>query len=142
MSLIRDYLLRTTAQTSARVVAIRGAIDVRDDTVDDMAAAVGDLVRDIVSRNAITPHDIISAQFTVTPDLTTSFPAAAARMAGWNDVPMLCSTSIPVPSAMPRCVRILVHAYLPAPRKPVHVYLGAAASLRPDLSGASSGGSE
>src|SRR4051812_2159107 len=97
MSLIDDYLLRTAAQSSARVVAIRGAIDVRDDTVDDMAAAVGELVRDIISRNGITPQDIISAQFTVTPDLTSSFPAAAARGAGWNDVPMMCSLSIPVP---------------------------------------------
>jgi chorismate mutase len=135
MSPTDDVLLRSPARGTLRVVAIRGAIDVRKDTPSDMAAAVAELVRELVSRNRIVPSDIISAQFTVTPDLTSSFPASSARTVGWVDVPMLCSMAIPVPDALPRCVRVLVHAYRPAEEKVEHVYLGAAVSLRPDLTG-------
>ena len=116
-----------------RVAAVRGAIDVRADTADAIRAAVKDLVRHIAQRNSLELESIISAQFTVTPDLKSIFPAAAAREAGWTSVPMLCSTAIDVPGALPRCIRVLVHANVPASRSIEHVYLGGATSLRPDL---------
>jgi chorismate mutase len=116
-----------------RVSAIRGAIDVSADTPDEIRHAVMELVRRIGERNALGPDDVVSAQFTMTPDLRSVFPAAAARDAGWNAVPMLCATAIDVPDALPKCIRVLVHAYLEAGRKPDHVYLGKAVSLRPDL---------
>jgi chorismate mutase len=116
-----------------RVVGIRGAIDVAADTPAAIGAAVTQLVREIDRRNAIAPGDIVSALFTMTGDLKSMFPAEAARGAGWSDVPMLCATEIAVPSALDRCLRVLVHAYLPAGRKVEHVYLGAAIRLRPDL---------
>jgi len=124
----------TSRDSDPRVVAIRGAIDVANDTPADLRAAVSELVEKIGTRNGLAAADIISAQFTVTPDLVSGFPATAARTAGWPEVPMLCSAAIDVPNALPRCVRILVHAYLPAVKKPEHVYLGAAVRLRPDLS--------
>jgi chorismate mutase len=123
-----------------RVVAIRGAIDVAADTVGDIRSAVAALVAQIDARNRLTPDDIISAQFTMTPDLSSAFPATAAREIGWANVPMLCATEINVPDALPRCLRVLVHAYLPAGQKPHHVYLGAAVRLRPDLHAAAGSG--
>ena len=118
---------------STRVVAIRGAIDVATDTPADIRLAVTQMVREIALRNEIEQRDIISAMFTMTPDLVCMFPAEAARAAGWSDVPMLCATEIAVPTALDRCLRVLVHAYLPAAKKVEHVYLGAAIRLRPDL---------
>lgn len=126
--------MSVSRDSTSRVVAIRGAIDVAADTSADMRSAVAQLVERIGTRNGLETSDIISAQFTVTPDLVSGFPATAARMAGWTEVPMLCSTAVDVPNALPRCVRVLVHAYLPGVRKPEHVYLGAAVRLRPDLS--------
>ena len=134
MSLIRSFLERAApSRTNLRVVAIRGAIDVPADTRESIGAAVTQLVSEIGTRNEIAQQDIISAMFTMTPDLVCMFPAEAARAAGWSDVPMLCATEIGVPNALDRCLRVLVHAYLPATRKVEHVYLGAAIRLRPDL---------
>ena len=44
---------------------------------------------------------------------------------------MLCSVEIPVPGAMDRAVRVLLHVNLDA--APRHVYMGGAEELRPDL---------
>jgi chorismate mutase len=116
-----------------RVAAIRGAIDVRADTPATIRQAVIELVRAIGERNAISADGIISAQFTATPDVKSAFPAAAAREAGWTSVPMICSTAVDVPGALPRCIRVLVHANVPVAHRVEHVYLGNAVSLRPDL---------
>jgi chorismate mutase len=115
-----------------RVAAIRGAIDVAIDTPDEIQRAVADLVRQLTARNSLPVEQIISAQFTMTPDLRSVFPAAAARAAGWTHVPMLCATAVDVPGAMARCIRVLVHVNTSNDRVE-HVYLGGTVSLRPDL---------
>ena len=57
----------------------------------------------------------------------------AAEDFGWNIVALLHSTEIPVPGSLPRCIRLLVHAYTTRPRDEIrHVYLRDAVSLRPD----------
>ena len=118
---------------ATRIRGIRGAIDVECDTRDAMALAVESLITSIVDRNGLAVDELISAIFTTTPDLTSMFPALAAREAGWKEVPMLCATEIPVPGSLPRCLRVLVHVELPRGRPVEHVYLGGAAVLRPDL---------
>jgi chorismate mutase len=133
MSLINDFLQRATRNSGSRIVAIRGAIDVAADTPADIRSAVTQLVREIDLRNEIEQQDIVSAMFTMTGDLVSTFPAEAARASGWSDVPMLCATEIAVPNALGRCLRVLVHAYLPTAKKVEHVYLGTAVRLRPDL---------
>jgi chorismate mutase len=88
----------------------------------------------MVRRNGLTASDIVSAFFTVTPDLIAEFPARAARELGWLDVPLLCTMEIPVPGALHRCVRVLLHVESDLPRdRVVHVYLREARALRPDL---------
>ena len=79
-------------------------------------------------------RDLASAQFTVTSDLTTEFPALAARQLGWVDVPLLCGYEISVPGSLPRCIRVLLHWNTAlAADKIHHVYLHDAQRLRPDL---------
>lgn len=119
--------------TGVRVVAIRGAIDVRADTPAEIHSAVIELVREIARRNELRPEAIISAQFTATPDVRSAFPAKAAREAGWGAVPMLCTLEIDVPDALPRCIRVMLHANVAATREVEHVYLRGAVALRPDL---------
>ena len=118
---------------STRVVAIRGAIDVPSDTPEEIASAVIELVGQISRRNRLQPDQIISAQFTVTHDVKSAFPAKAAREAGWAAVPMLCTVEIDVPGALPRCIRVMIHANLPSTQAVDHVYLRGAIALRPDL---------
>jgi chorismate mutase len=87
----------------------------------------------MLARNELPADSVISAFFTVTPDLVSEFPARAARELGWNDVAMLCSTEIPVPGAIERVVRVLLHVEMPVNSSMKHVYLNGAEELRPDL---------
>ena len=116
------------------VRAVRGATQVDSDDRDVLLAAASELVSAVLDRNAIVPDDLISVIFTATPDLTSEFPAYAARRLGITDVPLLCATEIDVPGAMPRVLRLLAHFETNLPRAAVrHVYLHGAAGLRTDL---------
>ena len=116
------------------VRAVRGATQVERDDRDLVLAAAGELIAAVLDRNAIAPADLISIVFTATPDLSSEFPAYAARRLGIVDVPLLCATEIDVPGAMPRVLRLLAHFETDRPRSEIrHVYLHGAANLRTDL---------
>ena len=116
------------------VRAVRGAIQVDQDDRDEVLTATSELLSAVLERNALRPDDLISVVFTATPDLTSEFPAYAARQMGITDVPLLCATEIAVPGAMPRVLRLLAHVETDLPRADVrHVYLRGAAALRTDL---------
>jgi len=118
-----------------RLRAIRGAITVERDAPELVYAATRELLSEIIARNGVDLDHIISVIFTVTPDLTSAFPAMAARSMGWLDVPLLCTMEIPVPGAMAHCIRVLLHVESDRERSAIqHVYLGDAQSLRPDIS--------
>ena len=113
--------------------AIRGATTVDEDDASAIRAATAELLRRIVALNELAPADIISALFTVTPDLRSAFPAHAARELGWTDVALLCTMEIPVPGAIARCIRVLLHVETTKSRKQLrHVYLRGARALRPE----------
>lgn len=104
-----------------------------DDPVE-MTEAVVELVTALMERNELSTDDLISVIFTSTPDLTSAFPAAAARTLGIGDVPLLCAQELNIDGALPRVVRVLAHAVLDRPRQDVvHVYLRGAETLRLDL---------
>jgi chorismate mutase len=117
------------------VRGIRGATTVEADASDQILAATQELLRTIIERNGITDFDdVISAVFTTTPDLTSVFPAEAARSLGMCHVPLLCASEIAVVGAMPRCIRVLLHVETDRlPREIAHVYLRDAKRLRPDV---------
>jgi chorismate mutase len=119
--------------TPAVLRAVRGAITVDADTPEDIRAATTELMTAILERNALDVPEMVSILFTLTPDLRAEFPAVAAREMGLSAVPLLCAGEIDVPGAMPRCIRVMVHCYMP-PQRPVrHVYLREARQLRTDL---------
>jgi len=115
-----------------RLWGIRGAIQVSHNSQKAILEATERLLKEIIERNGLQREDVVSAFFTLTPDLNAAFPAEAARKLGWEEVALLCASEIQVPGSLPKVVRVLIHAYLE--HKPVHVYLGQAAQLRPDLS--------
>ncbi len=116
------------------VRAVRGAIQVDEDDRDQVLEATTELLTAVLERNRISPDDLISVVFTATPDLTSEFPAYAARQMGITDVPLLCARELDVPHAMPRVLRLLAHVETDLPRSELrHVYLRGAAALRTDL---------
>lgn len=114
---------------------VRGATVAVEDQPESVLAAVRDLLVKVGQANPLLKsEDIASALFTVTDDLQSVFPAAAARQVGWEDVPLMCAREIRVPGSLPRCIRVLIHWNTDLPQSAVkHVYLGAATGLRPDL---------
>lgn len=116
------------------VRAIRGAISLDVDEKQHLHERTRELVSALMEENSLSTDDVISAIFTVTPDIVSDFPAAAAREMGFGAVPLMCAQEIPVPGALPRIVRVMMHAEMDVPRDAVsHVYLRDAVALRRDL---------
>ena len=116
------------------VRAVRGATQVDADDRQQVLDAVTELLQAVLDKNDLDHDELISVLFTATPDLTSEFPAYAARQMGIVDVPLLCAAEIAVPGAMPRVLRLLAHVDTALARADVrHVYLRGAAALRTDL---------
>jgi chorismate mutase len=116
------------------VRAIRGAVQVDANEAAAILDGTSELVTEVMTRNQLTPADVISVVFSATTDLNAEFPALAARKLGFQDVPLLCCAEIDVPAAMPRVVRLMMHVDAPVPRSAIqHVYLRGAAALRLDI---------
>ena len=119
-----------------RLRGIRGATTVDRDVAEEILAATRELLSALVAANDLDPSDIVSAIFTVTHDLCATFPARASQGFGWDRVAILHTTEIPVPGSLPRCIRVLVHAYTPRTSDQIkHCYLREAKALRPDRAG-------
>jgi len=116
------------------VRAVRGAIKVDEDSSACVLDATERLVRAMLERNGATGEDLISMLFTVTDDITSVFPAEAARRMGLGFVPLMCAREIPVVGSMPLVVRVLLHLHTDRSLVEVEpVYLEGAESLRDDL---------
>lgn len=116
------------------VRALRGATTVDVDTPEQVSERTCALLSAMLERNGVGHEDLISMVFTTTPDVTSMFPATAARTLGLGDVPLLCASEIEVPGATARCIRVLVHLVTDRSRHELHhVYLEGARGLRDDL---------
>ena len=112
---------------------IRGATTVEENTAEAILTATRELLELIVEANDLKTEDVASAIFTTTPDLTTAFPARAARQMGWQDAALLDVQEILVPGSLERCIRVLIHWNTEKSVAEVrHVYLRGAQALRPD----------
>jgi chorismate mutase len=113
---------------------VRGAIVVKEDTAEAILAATTQLLEAMLVANpALTPEEIASCFFTVTPDLSAEYPAKAARQMGWIEVPLICAQEMAVAHGLKRCIRVLIHWNTNVSAAEIeHVYLGEAAQLRPE----------
>lgn len=117
-----------------RVRAIRGATTVDADTREAVIGRTQELVRAVVERNELDADDIISILFTATDDISSAFPAEAAREAGFTQVPLMCARELDITDGIERCIRVMVHAYTDRSSDSLrHPYLHGARQLRTDL---------
>jgi len=117
---------------------VRGATTVLQDDPHQILDATQELLEAMLNANpGMTSEEIASALFTVTADISATFPPQAARRMGWSLVPMMCAREIPVPGSLPLAIRVLLHWNTERPQKEInHVYLRQAVKLRPDLASA------
>jgi chorismate mutase len=121
--------------TNTVVRGIRGATTVERDEPELILEATAELLEAMLAANAIDDFEAIAAIFfTTTHDLTSTFPAEAARRLGMTMVPLLCFQEIPVPNRVPRAVRVMMQINTTKSQHEIkHVYLREAVTLRPDL---------
>ncbi|HEX4753319.1 MAG TPA: chorismate mutase [Solirubrobacterales bacterium] len=119
-----------------RLFALRGAVQAEANEREAITAATAELMRTLIERNSLEAEAMVSCLFTTTADLDAEFPAVAARQLGLNTVPLLCCREIPVPGALERVIRVMIHYYAPEDAQPVHVYIGETQKLRADLNAA------
>jgi chorismate mutase len=116
------------------VRAIRGAVQVEENSASAIATGTKELLSEILRANALEVSQIISVLLTATPDLNAAFPAAAAREVGFESTPLLCAVEIDVPGALPRVVRAMVTVETEQSLPEItHIYLGGAKALRRDI---------
>lgn len=119
---------------SVRVRGIRGATCADENSLERIHAATRELLSEMLRSNDVLSEDIASIMFTVTDDLNAAYPAKAARELGLVLVPLMCSREIPVPGAVPKCIRVLMLVNTTKSQKDlVHIYMKEAQRLRPDL---------
>lgn len=114
---------------------IRGATTATEDTPEAILDATAELLQAMLEANDITDFEPIgSIFFTTTPDLTSAFPAEAARRIGMTTVPLMCNQEIPVPNKLPLAIRIMLQLNTQKAQADMkHIYLHGATVLRPDL---------
>lgn len=112
--------------------AIRGAVQAPDDSAQGIEGATKELLLAMVERNGVDPGNVVAIWFTQTRDLTAAHAPAAARALGWSHVPLLGAQEAAV-EGLARVVRALMLVPLEDGAEPLHVYLGPARALRPDI---------
>jgi chorismate mutase len=116
------------------VRALRGATTFDVDEIGHVTERVVQLVDQMLVRNGVGHDDVISILFTATDDLTSVFPATAARTVGLGDVPLICARELAIAGSKPQCIRVLMHLETERTRSELHhVYLEGATTLRDDL---------
>jgi len=112
---------------------VRGATTV-DTEAGAVAPATAELLQRMLEANGLVQEDVAAAIFTLDDDLAGENPAAAARAAGWDLVPLLMVREHGGDARVPRCLRVLLLANTTLSQSQVqHVYLREASELRPDL---------
>jgi chorismate mutase len=113
--------------------AVRGAIQLPENSVPSIESAGTRLVKEILKENGIAENQIVSIVFSMTEDLTAANPAAGLRKTGFASTPLFCTQEARIDGALPRVIRVLVTWDSLEKRITVPVYLDGAEVLRPDL---------
>ena len=121
--------------------AVRGAIQVAENSAAAIEAAGARLALEIFRVNRIAENHIVSILFSMTEDLTAANPATGLRRTGYSTTPLFCTQEARVEGSLPRVIRVLVTYDSPEGAAAVPVYLDGAEGLRPDLAGRAPGGS-
>ncbi len=113
---------------------IRGAITVNQDTRSEVLEKTEYMLKEIIAANNLKIEDISSILFTATRDISSAYPAIAARGIGIVDASLMCVQEMYVEGSLKMCIRVSVSVESDKPQSDMqHIYLEGAKVLRPDL---------
>lgn len=117
------------------ILSIRGAITVEENCCDSIKQSTLELLNTILEENKLIVEDVSFVIFTMTNDLTKSYPAKFVResISGFDNVCMMCVQELYVEDSLKMCIRVLIVLKSQQSRQLKHVYLRGAKVLRPDL---------
>jgi monofunctional chorismate mutase len=116
------------------MISIRGATTIQNDKAEEILSATSELLQKTISANQLDINQITAIIFTCTKDISSTYPAKAARDLGIAQAALMCVQEMYVENSLPKCIRICIfynHDILAEEIK--HIYLKNAAILRPDL---------
>ena len=116
-----------------KITFIRGATTATGNSIDEIEAAVEELINELISRNNLIKTNLLSITFTTTKDLDACFPASIARKCnGLDTVAFLDCQQMYVSNDVNFCIRIMAQVLLPSNYPVKHPYLRGASNLRTD----------
>ena len=116
-----------------KITFIRGATTASGNSIEEIEAAVVELIDELISRNDLKKINILSIVFTTTKDLDACFPASIARRCnGLDSVAFLDCQQMYVSNDIDFCIRIMAQVLLPLNFSVKHPYLRGASKLRLD----------
>ncbi|MED7787745.1 chorismate mutase [Francisella sp. 19X1-34] len=114
--------------------SIRGATTITKDTKENVIEATKELLYYILTKNDVETKSIVNIMFTATSDITSTFPAVAAREIGLTSVPLIDCHQMMCDDALELCIRVMLTYNTEKDQDDIrHVYLHEAKKLRPDL---------
>jgi len=116
------------------MVTIRGATTIDRDNAEEMLSGTTELLRNIIHANKLELENIIAIFFTCTQDITSAYPAKAARDMGITHASLMCMQEMHVAHSLGKCIRVCIFYEGELSKESIkHIYLRNALSLRPDL---------
>ena len=116
------------------MITIRGATTIERDKAEELLAGTTDLLNNIIHANKLELEKIIAIFFTCTQDITSAYPAKAARDMGITHASLMCMQEMHVTQSMAKCIRVCIFYEGELLKDNIkHIYLRNALSLRPDL---------
>ena len=117
------------------IAAVRGAVQIEEDTDLEIRRATVELFDALTEANDLDADDIISIIISCTRDIRAYNPATALRVERKIDhIPLFCVQEFDWDNAPDRIIRFLLHIRgKTSSGRPQPVYLGKAGKLRPDL---------
>lgn len=117
-----------------RIVTIRGATTIRENTEEEIINETKKLLEKIISENKLKKNNVVSIIFSSTKDITKAYPARAARNLGFTDIGLMCFQEMFVEDSLKLCIRVMIFYNSESSREKYrHIYLNQAKNLRPDL---------
>lgn len=116
------------------MIGIRGATTIQNDVEEEIIAGTKELLQKTISANKLDINQITAIIFTCTKDITSAYPAKAARELGIVNSALMCMQEMYVENSLMMCIRICIFYNSDNFTENMqHIYLRKAIILRPDL---------